>query len=119
LISFALCLTYLTFFSFDPIGLAVVIGLGTFGLIAIGRDDDVITTGITSAVVLIVAAITPHDVWQQAILRISDTAVGIAVGVCASWIALRVVERRTVPPGGARRASPQIPSAGRGRNHPA
>ena len=37
LISFALCLTYLTLFSFHPIGLAVVIGLGTFGLIAIGR----------------------------------------------------------------------------------
>jgi uncharacterized membrane protein YgaE (UPF0421/DUF939 family) len=89
LISFALCLTYLTLFSFDPIGLAVVIGVGTFGLIAIGRADDVVTTGITSAVVLIVAAITPHDVWQQAILRIFDTAVGIAVGVCASWIALR------------------------------
>jgi uncharacterized membrane protein YccC len=90
LISFALCLTYLALFSFDPIGLAAVIGLGTFGLIVIGRADDVVTTGITSAVVLIVAAITPHDVWQQAVLRIFDTAVGIAVGVCASWIALRV-----------------------------
>ena len=44
LISFALCLTYLTLFSFDPIGLAVVTGLATFGLIAIGREDDVITT---------------------------------------------------------------------------
>jgi uncharacterized membrane protein YccC len=114
LISFALCLTYLTFFSFDPIGLAVVIGLGTFGLIAIGRDDEVITTGITSAVVLIVAAVTPHHVWQQAVLRIFDMAIGIAVGVCASWIALRVAEKRAVPPWRARRASLQIPRAGRG-----
>jgi len=97
LISFALCLTYLAIFAFHPIGLAVVIGLGTFGLMATGRDGDVITTGITSAVVLIVAAVSPEDVWQQAILRISDTAVGITVGVCASWMALRLAERRAVP----------------------
>ena len=93
LISFALSLTYLALFSFHPIGLAVVIGLGTFGLMAIGRDGDVITVGITSAIVLVLAAVSPHHVWEQAILRISDTAVGIGVGVCASWIALRLARR--------------------------
>jgi fusaric acid resistance family protein len=111
LISFALCLTYLALFPFHPIGLAVVIGLGTFWLMAIGRDGDVITAGITSTVVLVVAAVSPDDVWQQAMLRIGDTAIGIAVGVCASWIALRVTEGQVVPRGRARSAASPPPAA--------
>jgi len=119
LISFALCLTYLALFPFHPIGLAVVIGLGTFGLMAIGRDGDVITAGITSTVVLVVAAVSPHDVWQQAMLRLGDTAIGIAVGVSASWIALRVTEGRVMPRRRVKRARLQISGAGRSGNHPA
>jgi uncharacterized membrane protein YccC len=85
-----LCLIYLLIFSFHPLGLAVLIGLGTFLLMAVGRDELVITAGITTAVVMAVAAVSPHDAWQQPILRGVDTAVGIAVGVAASSIAVRL-----------------------------
>jgi hypothetical protein len=59
---------------------------------AVGRDDLVITSGITTAVV---AVVSPHDPWQQPMLRAVGKAVGIAVGVAASTIALRVT-RATV-----------------------
>jgi uncharacterized membrane protein YccC len=43
---------------------------------------------ITTAVVLGIAAISPGNAWIQPILRSVDTAVGILVGVAASWISL-------------------------------
>ena len=90
LLSFVICLVYLLIFSFHPLGLAVLIGLGTFLLMAVGHDELVITTAITTAVLMVVAAVSPHDAWQQPILRGVDTAVGIAVGWAASSIALRL-----------------------------
>ena len=87
LVSFALCLIYLMLFSFHPVGLAVVIGLGTFLLIAVGRDGDVGIAAITTSVVMVAAALNPHAAWQQPILRLADTAIGIAVGLGASWLA--------------------------------
>jgi len=108
LLSFVLCLVYLLLFSFHPVGLAVLICLGTFLLMAVGRDDLVVTAGITTAVVMVVAAVSPHDAWQQPILRAVDTAVGTAVGVVASSLALRFASRGTLStrsrPGSARRA---------------
>jgi uncharacterized membrane protein YccC len=94
LLSFVLCLFYLLIFSFHPLGLAVLIALGTFLLMAVGRYELVVTAGITTAVVMVVAAVSPHDAWQQPILRAVDTAVGIAVGVAASWIALHLAKVR-------------------------
>jgi uncharacterized membrane protein YgaE (UPF0421/DUF939 family) len=87
LLSFGLCLIYLLLFSFHPVGLAILIGLGTFVLMTLGRDDDVITAGITTAVIMVVAAISPQNAWEQPILRLVDTAIGIAVGIAASVIA--------------------------------
>lgn len=98
LLSFVLCLIYLLIFSFHPLGLAVLIGLGTFLVMAVGRDELVVTAGITTAVVMVVAAVSPHDAWQQPILRGVDTAVGIAVGVAASSIALRLGHVRADSP---------------------
>ena len=94
LLSFVLCLIYLLIFSFHPLGLAVLIALGTFVLMAVGRDELVITASITTAVVMVVAAVSPHDAWEQPILRGVDTAVGTAVGVAASWIALHLAQIR-------------------------
>jgi hypothetical protein len=91
LLSFGLCLVYLLLFSFHPLGLVFLIGLGTFILMAVGRDDDVVTAGITTAVVLVVAGISPHDAWEQPILRLVDTAIGITVGIAASMLATRIV----------------------------
>jgi uncharacterized membrane protein YccC len=90
-VSFAMCLVYLLFFPFHLWGMAVLIAMGTFYATIIGRPDDAMTTGITIAVVMVVAAISPHGAWQQPILRLVDTAVGVAVGVPAAWIGTRAV----------------------------
>jgi uncharacterized membrane protein YccC len=47
--------------------------------------DDIVTTGITTAVVLVVAAMSPGPPWYQPILRLLDTIVGIAVGVACKY----------------------------------
>jgi uncharacterized membrane protein YccC len=85
-VSFALCLPYLLIFPFTPVGLAALLGIGTLIMAALGRRDDIVTTGITTAVVMVVAAMSPQDAWQQPLLRLLDTVVGIALGVTFEWI---------------------------------
>ena len=97
-VSFALCLVYLLIFPVTGPGIAVVIGLGTIVMLFLGRENDVVTTGITTAVVLVVAAISPQEAWQQPILRLLDTVVGIAVGVACKWCASYVFYRAVGKP---------------------
>ena len=61
--------------------MAALIGVGTVVMMLLGRREDIVTTGITTAVVMVVAAISPQDARQQPLLRLVDTVVGIAVGV--------------------------------------
>jgi uncharacterized membrane protein YgaE (UPF0421/DUF939 family) len=94
-VSFLLCLVYLSVFPFEPIGLAVLIGIGTVVMMLLDRREDIITTAITTTVVMVVAAISPQDAWQQPILRLIDTIVGIAVGIgCIRIASLLPVGRR-------------------------
>ena len=85
-VSFALCLAYLLVLPFHPAGLAALLGLGTLVMMSLGRRDDIVTTGITTAVVMVVAAMSPQDAWHQPLLRLADTVVGIAIGVACKWI---------------------------------
>ena len=85
-VSFALCLAYLLVLPFHPAGLAALLGVGTVIMMSLGRRDDIVTTGITTAVVMVVAAMSPQDAWHQPLLRLADTVVGIAVGVACKWI---------------------------------
>ncbi|MBV9118424.1 MAG: FUSC family protein [Acetobacteraceae bacterium] len=85
-VSFALCLPYLLLFPFTPVGMAVLLGLGTLVMAVLGRRDDITTTGITTAVVMVVAAMSPSAAWQQPLLRLFDTVVGIALGVIFKWL---------------------------------
>jgi uncharacterized membrane protein YgaE (UPF0421/DUF939 family) len=80
-VSFVLCLGYLLIFPFNPVGMAMLIGIGTVVMMLLRRRDDIITTGITTAVVMVVAALSPDHAWHQPILRFVDTLVGIAVGI--------------------------------------
>jgi uncharacterized membrane protein YgaE (UPF0421/DUF939 family) len=84
-VSFALCLVYLSLFPFRPIGMAALIGLGTVAMALLDRRDDIVTTGITTAVVMVVAAMSPEGAWHQPLLRLADTVVGIAIGVACKW----------------------------------
>jgi uncharacterized membrane protein YccC len=86
LLSFALCLVYLVVLPFSVWGLAVLIGVGALVMTLVGRPGDVITTGITTAVVLVAAALEPQHAWQQPILRLVDTLAGVVVGVAAAWL---------------------------------
>jgi hypothetical protein len=90
LVSFVLCLAYLLVLPPSVWGLVLLIGLGAVIVTLIGRPDDTITTAITTAVVIVVAGITPHDAWEQPILRLVDTIVGVAVGVVFAWIAAHI-----------------------------
>jgi len=85
-VSFALCLTYLVIFPFHPVGLAALLGIGTMIMMYLGCRDDTVVTGISTTMVMVVAAIDPQDAWRQPLLRLGDTVVGIAVGVACKWI---------------------------------
>jgi uncharacterized membrane protein YccC len=85
-VSFALCLLYLLLFPFTPVGMAALIAIGTVVIALLGRRDEIVTVGITTAVVMVVAAMSPSDAWQQPLLRLADTLVGIAVGVACKWV---------------------------------
>jgi hypothetical protein len=85
-LSFILCLGYLLLFPFSSSGMAILIAIGAVILMIIGRPGDIITSSIATAVVMVVAGISPQHAWTQPILRLFDTLIGIAVGIAAAWI---------------------------------
>ena len=98
-VSFALCLLYFCLLPFTPVGMAAVLGAGTAVMMALGRRDDITTTGITTTVVMVVGAMNPRLAWTQPLLRLFDTVVGMAVGVGVNWVELRLVQQYAgVPP---------------------
>jgi uncharacterized membrane protein YccC len=97
-VSFALCLIYLWFFPFTPLGMAALLGTGTLAMMLLDRRGDIVTTGITTAVVMVVAGMSPLNAWHQPLLRLIDTVVGIAVGVACKWIGSQIFFRITGKP---------------------
>ena len=98
LVSFALCLIYLIFLPFQPWALAVLIGASTLTVTLLGRPEEVITAGISTAVVMVSAALSPQDAWRLPFLRLADTIIGVAVGIAAAWAGLRVLRPRLKSP---------------------
>jgi uncharacterized membrane protein YccC len=96
-VSFALCLIYLIFLPFHAWAMALLIGLSVLGVTLMGRPDDATTAAITTAVVMVVAELSPHDAWRQPILRFADTVVGVAVGVTTAWLSMRLIRPRLRP----------------------
>jgi uncharacterized membrane protein YccC len=96
-VSFVLCLVYLIFLPFHAWALALLIGLSALAVMLLGRPGDAVTAAITTTVVMVVAAVTPQDAWEQPILRFADTLIGVAVGVLAAWIGLRLLPPRPQP----------------------
>jgi uncharacterized membrane protein YccC len=85
-VSAALCLVYLLFLPANPLGMAIFISIGTLMMLA-GRRDEINLVAITTAVILIVATENPLTAWQQPLLRLADSAAGVAVGIACKWIA--------------------------------
>ena len=96
-VSFVLCLIYLIFLPFDIWAMAALIGLSALAVTLIGRPGDALTAAITTAVIMGVAALSPHDAWRQPILRSADTVIGVAVGVGTAWLTLRLLRPETRP----------------------
>jgi uncharacterized membrane protein YgaE (UPF0421/DUF939 family) len=85
--SFALCLVYLLFLPANPLGMAILIGIGALLMMWAGRRDEINLVAVTTAVILIVAAENPRAAWQQPLLRLADSVVGVAVSIACIWIA--------------------------------
>jgi hypothetical protein len=100
-VSFVLCLIYLAFLPFHAWALAVLVGASALAVMLLGRPGDAVTAGITTAVIMVVAAVSPQHAWQQPILRLADTVVGVIVGAVAAWTGIRLrrfLPDRSVPP---------------------
>lgn len=97
LVSFALCLAYLAFLPSRTWALALLVGVSALAVTLAGRPDDAVTAAITTTVIMVVAAISPQNAWHQPILRLTDTAIGVAVGIAAAWVDLRVIRRDRQP----------------------
>lgn len=97
-VSFVFCLIYLVFLPFHIWALGLLVGASALAVILAGRPADAVSAGISSAVVMIAARLSPQNAWQEPILRFIDTVVGVVVGVAAAWLALRIlgpIARRT------------------------
>ena len=90
--------------AFVPIAVALI-GIGAVAVTLVGQPGAGITTGITTAVVMVVAGMSPHNAWLQPILRLLDTIVGLAVGIVAAWISCHIRSRTL------QRAEPNEPAA--------
>jgi uncharacterized membrane protein YccC len=96
-LSLVVCLAYLLVLPVNPVGVGVVIGLGSLLALALGRPQDAALTGITSVVVLVVADLgEPSSEWAQPLLRMLDTVAGIAVGLVAAAAVARLTTRTTL-----------------------
>jgi hypothetical protein len=104
-VSFVLCLIYLAFLPFHAWALALLVGASALVVMLLGRPGDAVTAGITTAVIMVVAAVSPQHAWQQPILRLADTVVGVAIGALAAWAVMRVrgfLSPRSASPGPAK-----------------
>jgi uncharacterized membrane protein YgaE (UPF0421/DUF939 family) len=90
LASFVLCLIYLAFLPFHAWALALLVGASALAVTLLGRPGDAVTAAITTAVIMVVAAVSPQHAWEQPILRLADTVVGVAVGAVAAWASTRI-----------------------------
>jgi uncharacterized membrane protein YccC len=93
LISVVLCLAFLALFRPSPVGMAILIAIGTIATIWLDRSGEIGVTATTTAVVLVVLTSDPQKAWQQPLLRLLDTVVGIIVGVVCKWAASSLFDK--------------------------
>jgi hypothetical protein len=94
LISFALCLVYLIFLPSNAVAVAGLIAISALVVLLLGQPANLLTACVSTAVVMVVAVVEPQHAWQQPILRMIDTIVGVAIGVAFAWAEVRVIRPR-------------------------
>jgi uncharacterized membrane protein YccC len=77
---------------------ALFIALGATITTGLRRPNLAITTAITIAVIMIVAELEPHNAWEQPILRFTDTAIGVLVGIGAAELVLQATSTGSARP---------------------
>jgi uncharacterized membrane protein YccC len=92
MVSFAICLVYLIFLPFHAWALALLIGVSALVMVLLRRPDDAASAAIATAVLITLAQVSPRHAWEQPILRLADTALGVLVGVGVAWL-VRAVRR--------------------------
>ncbi len=86
-VSFGLCQLYLVAFPFSVWGLVILIGLGSVIMTLLSRRSDIVTTGITTTAVMVVAGLSPDEAWLQPMLRLFDTLIAVAVAMVSARVA--------------------------------
>jgi uncharacterized membrane protein YgaE (UPF0421/DUF939 family) len=92
-VSFVLCLAYLSVLPFNAVGMVALLAMGTLVMTLLGRRDGIVTASVTTIVVLVVAAIDPRHAMEQPLLRLVETAVGVANGLCWRFVGSLLVSR--------------------------
>ena len=83
-VSIVLCLAYLRLAPPSAVGMAVLLAIGALIMFILDRRDELITTGITTIVVMVVAMLSPNP-RNQPLLRFIDTLVGVGVGLLCNF----------------------------------
>jgi hypothetical protein len=65
LITYWLTASLLSHVPFHAWALAVLVGASALAVMLLGRPGDAVTAGITTAVIMVVAAVSPQHAWQQ------------------------------------------------------
>lgn len=100
-VSLGLCLVYLLIAASHPWAMGMLVALGTILVTLAGRPGDSVTTGVTIAVVMVVAELEPRNAWEQPILRLADTFIGVIIGLATASL----VRSATTRDGGADRSN--------------
>jgi uncharacterized membrane protein YccC len=67
--------------------MTILLAVGTLVMQLLDRREDIITTAVTTIVVMVIALQRPGEAWEQPLLRLFDTVVGVAIGLGGKWIA--------------------------------
>jgi uncharacterized membrane protein YccC len=92
LVSFLLCFAYLLVAPPSAVGMAILLAIGALIMMLLDRREELITTGITTIVVMVVAMLSPNP-RNQPLLRFVDTLVGVGTGVLCSFVVTVVFAR--------------------------
>jgi uncharacterized membrane protein YccC len=92
LVSILLCFAYLLEVPPSAVGMAILLAIGALIMLLLDRREELITTGITTIVVMVVAMLSPNP-RNQPLLRFVDTLVGVGTGVLCSFVVTVVFAR--------------------------